>query len=125
MIERFGFDGEVREALSSRPNIPVSLRADLVVATADSLRAFVTEREWMSSERAKRATREACEQAHVIIAATSGEGEDGTAKLIAHLRASSQLTAGLLLRALLSGNSSLLEAALAELSDVPSRVLKA
>jgi uncharacterized protein (DUF2336 family) len=39
--------------------------------------------------------------------------------LIAHLRATSQLTAGLILRALLSGNLELFEAALAELSDLP------
>lgn len=119
MIERFGFDGEVREALLSRLNLPAPLRADLVAATADSLSAFVTERDWMSCERAKRVTREAREQAHVIIAATSGEGDNGAAKLVAYLRASRQLTAGLLLRALLSGNAGLLEAALAELSELP------
>jgi uncharacterized protein (DUF2336 family) len=119
MVERFGSDGEMREALLSRPNLPASLRADLVAATADSLSAFVMERDWMSQERAHRVTREACEQAHVIIAAMSGEGENGASKLVAHLRASGQLTASLLLRALLSGNSGLLEAALAELSSLP------
>jgi uncharacterized protein (DUF2336 family) len=118
MIERFGFDGEMREALLSRPNLPASLRADLVAATADSLSAFVMERDWMSRERASRIRREACEQAHVIIAAMSGEGENGASKLVAHLRTSGQLTASLLLRALLSGNSGLLEAALAELSGL-------
>lgn len=118
MIERFGFDGEMREALLSRPNLPTSLRAALVAATADSLSAFVTERDWMSRERATRVRREACEQAHVIIAKMSGEGENGTSTLVAHLRASGQLTASLLLRALLSGNSGLLEAALAELSEL-------
>ncbi len=118
MIERFGFDGEMREALLARPNLPVALRADLVAATADSLAAFVTGRDWMSPERANRVTREACEQAHVIIAATE-VAEIGTARLVAHLRASGQLTASLLLRALLSGNVSLFEAALAELSELP------
>jgi uncharacterized protein (DUF2336 family) len=39
--------------------------------------------------------------------------------LIAHLRATSQLTAGLILRALLSGNLELFETALAELSTLP------
>ena len=120
MIERFGSDGEMREALLSRPNLPDSLRADLVAATADSLSAFVTERDWMSRERANRIRREACEQAHVIIAAMSGESENGASTLVAHLRASGQLTASLLLRALLSGNSGLFEAALAELSGLPS-----
>lgn len=118
MIERFGFDGEMREALLSRPNLPAALRADLVAATADSLSAFVTGRDWMSRERANRVTREACEQAHVIIAATEA-AETGTSQLVAHLRVSGQLTASLLLRALLSGNVGLFEAALAELSELP------
>jgi uncharacterized protein (DUF2336 family) len=119
MIERFGFDGEMREALLSRPNLPASLRADLVAATADSLSAFVTQRDWISPERASRVAREACEQAHVIIAAEMSGGENGASTLVAHLRASGQLTASLLLRALLSGNWGLLEAALAELAELP------
>ena len=39
--------------------------------------------------------------------------------LVRHLRATSQLTAGLILRALLSGNLELFDAALSELSDLP------
>jgi uncharacterized protein (DUF2336 family) len=41
------------------------------------------------------------------------------AGLVAHLRATSQLTAGLILRALLSGNLELFDASLAELSGLP------
>ena len=39
--------------------------------------------------------------------------------MVQHLRQSGQLTAGMILRALLSGNVVLFEEALAELSDVP------
>ena len=39
--------------------------------------------------------------------------------LVRHLRATGQLTAGLILRALLSGNLELFDAALAELADLP------
>ena len=39
--------------------------------------------------------------------------------LVQHLRATGQLTAGLILRALLSGNLELFDAALAELADLP------
>jgi uncharacterized protein (DUF2336 family) len=119
IVERFGHDAEVREALLTRPNLPTALHADLVAATADALRVFVTEREWLSGERAQRVTRDACEQARVIIAAANEAGGNGALALIAHLRACGQLTASLLLRALLSGNISLLEAALAELSGLP------
>ena len=41
--------------------------------------------------------------------------------LVSHLRASGQLTAGLILRAFLSGNVKLFEEALAELSEMPAK----
>jgi uncharacterized protein (DUF2336 family) len=118
MIERFGSDGEIREALLARPNLPATLRADLVAATAKALTAFVTDRDWLSPERAQRLMRETRDQAHVIIAATSREAELGPTRLVAHLRASGQLTASLLLRGLLSGNAVLFAAALADLAGV-------
>ncbi len=51
-----------------------------------------------------------------IAARSRGEDMHG---LVRHLRATGQLTAGLILRALLSGNLELFEASLAELADLP------
>ena len=51
-----------------------------------------------------------------IAARSYGEDMRG---LVAHLRATGQLTAGLILRALLSGNVELFDASLAELSGLP------
>jgi len=116
MLERFGDDGELREALRSRPGLPPALCNDIVVATAAALTAFVTQCNWMSRERAERITREARERATVTIAASSS-GE-ATLNLVAHLRQSGTLTAGLILRALLCGHTNLFEAALSELSGV-------
>ena len=45
--------------------------------------------------------------------------------LVAHLRETSQLTAGLILRALLSGNLELFDASLAELSGLPQQRVSA
>jgi hypothetical protein len=88
---------------------------------SDSLADFVTACEWLGADRARRITREACEKATVALAAETGDGE--VRPLIHHLRASGQLTAGLILRALLSGNIELVEEALAELAELPlSRV---
>src|SRR5947209_5221313 len=42
MIERFGTDGETREALLSRPHLPAVLRSALVARTALALANFVT-----------------------------------------------------------------------------------
>ena len=121
VLERFGTDGEMREAILSRPNLPAALRSELVSATAKALSAFVIGCDWISSERAERATREARDKAQIIIAATSDAS--GPRSLARHLRQSGQLTAGLVLRALLSGNTSLFEAALCELSgQAPQRV---
>ena len=61
--------------------------------------------------------KEACEKATVILAAVSPGHE--IAPLVRHLRESGQLTAGLVLRALLSGNVEMFVQALAELSDMP------
>ncbi len=118
MVERFGDDGEMREALLSRPHLPAALLSDIVAATSKTLFAFVTNCNWMPTERAERAAREAREKANVIIAVSSEAQANGPQKLVAHLRASGQLTAGLVLRALLSGNVSLFEAALCELSGL-------
>src|SRR5207302_1840034 len=60
---------------------------------------------------------EACEKATVILAALSPDTE--VRPLIRHLRETGQLTAGLILRALLSGNVRMFEEALADLSGLP------
>jgi len=120
MIERFGDDGEMREALLSRPWLPATVRNDLVNAAAAALSAFVVDCGWLTNERAERLSREERDKANVIIVAETAEhdGRHGVRELVAHLRASRQLTASLVLRALLSGNRDLFEAALVELSGL-------
>ena len=123
MIERFGSDGEMREALLSRPHLPAALRSALVEATARALSAFVTARAWLSTERTERVVRDARESANIMISAESARDHDhdGACELVAYLRQSGQLTAGLILRSLLSGHTTLFEAALCELSGMPAR----
>ena len=123
MVERFGADGELREALLSRPALPPSVRSDLVAATASALSRFVVGCAWLSSERADRVVREATDKAHVMIAADAERSRDWRAAraLVRHLRSCGRLTPSLTLRALLSGNSCLFEAALVELSGLPER----
>ncbi len=119
MLERFGHDGEVREALLARPFLPAAIRSQIVQATASGLIAFAVERAWLAPERAERLSREAREKSNVIIAAQgSGSGRKRLRALVWHLRRTGQLTPSLLLRALLSGRVDLFEAALAELSGL-------
>ena len=120
LLERFGDDGEIREALLARPFLPAAIRSQLVQATASSLLAFAVDCAWLSRERAERVSREARDKANVTIVAdtASGSSRKGLRSFVSHLRKTGQLTASLLLRALLSGRRDLFEAALVELSGL-------
>jgi uncharacterized protein (DUF2336 family) len=117
IVERFGHLAAIRESLLDRDDIPAATRQTLVIKLSETLAGFVTGRAWLDADHAHRVTREACEKATVTIAAETPQTELGP--LIRHLCASGQLTAGLILRALLSGNIVLFEEALAELADMP------
>lgn len=120
MIERFGEEAGLRGALLARGDLPATVRHDLVVATAAALSGFVTQCAWMGQERAARMTRESRDKAAVIIATdSSGEGEADCQALAGHLRESGHLTTSLLLRALVSGHTPLIAAALSELAGMP------
>ena len=103
----------------SATDLPAPTRQALVVKLSETLADFVTAREWLGADRARRITREACEKATIALAADTPESE--VRPLVHHLRESGQLTAGLMLRALLSGNVELFEEALAELAELPLR----
>jgi uncharacterized protein (DUF2336 family) len=120
VVERHGHLAAIREALLARNDIPASIRQALVGKLSEALADFVTARAWLAPERAQRIAREACEKAAVTIAASVPD--EGKA-LIGHLRTTGQLTVGLILRAMLSGNVALFEDALSDLSGLPrSRV---
>lgn len=115
LIERFGADAELREALLAREDLPAGLRHDLAVATARALSDFVIGRGWLSGERADRLTREWRDKSAVIVAS---QASGATLDLARHLRRAGHLTPGLLLRALLSGDRAFFASALADLADV-------
>jgi len=116
LVERFGHLAAIREALLAREDLSAASRQALVVKLSATLTGFVVARNWLEEGRAQSIAREACEKATVTIAA---EATSDMRRLVRHLRESGQLTAGLVLRALLSGNVVLFEQALAELSGLP------
>ncbi len=118
IAERFGHLAAVREALLARDDLPAATRCTLVAKLSHTLATFVAARNWLAADRAAQVTGEAMERSTVNIAASS-RGED-LRGLVRHLCASAQLTAGLILRALLCGNTELFHAALVELSGLPS-----
>ena len=116
MVERFGHLAPIRENLLARDDLPMAMRQALLSKLSRTLAGFVAARQWLGSEHAEYAAKEACEKATVALAADTPYEEIGA--LVQHLRQSGQLTAGMILRALLSGNVVLVEEALAELSGI-------
>src|SRR5271170_7930516 len=117
IVERHGHLAAIREPLLEREDIPAATRLTLVGKLSETLAGFVAARQWLDADHAQRIAREACEKATVVLAADTPTTQ--LRPLIRHLRVTGQLTAGLILRALLSGNVALFEQALAELADMP------
>ena len=121
IVERHGHLAAIRESMLLLEDLPAATRAALVAKLSETLTQFVVARNWLSADRAVRIAGEARDRSTVNIAARS-RGDDMRG-LVRHLRATGQLTAGLILRALLSGNLELFDHALVELSGLPqSRV---
>ncbi len=115
IVERFGDRASIRENLMVREDLPMATRQALLSKFSHTLAGFASQ--WLGPEHADYAAREACERATVALAAETPYEE--VAELMQHLRESGQLTAGMILRGLLSGNLVLFEEALAELSALP------
>jgi uncharacterized protein (DUF2336 family) len=117
MVERFGHLAPIRENLLDRDDLPATTRQALVSMLSQTLACFVSARQWLGTEHAAIAAKEACERATIALAAETPYDE--IAALVAHLRESGQLTTGMILRGLLSGNVVLFAETLAELSNMP------
>jgi uncharacterized protein (DUF2336 family) len=120
MHERHGGDPDVREALLARDDLPADVRQSIVAEVAQALSSFVVGCRWMSAERSARVVREATERATLVIA---HDTPGAAGELVRHLRETSQLTPAFILRAVLSAEMSVVEAAFAELAGMnPKRV---
>lgn len=126
--DRLGDHAVVREALLDRADLPACIRHQLALQVASSLSLWVGTCGLMSKERSERVMRESSEKVAVRLATRTlaNPASGGTAGmeaelsgLINQLRRSNRLTPGLILRSLLSGETALAEAALADLAGVP------
>jgi len=117
IVERHGHLAAIRESMLVLEDLPAATRVALVAKLSDTLAQFVVARNWLSADRAGRIASEARDRSTVNIAA--GSRGDEMRDLVRHLRVTGQLTAGLILRALLSGNIELFDSALTELSGLP------
>jgi len=117
IVERFGDDAAIREALFARGDLAADVRQMLVRYLGDLLGSLIVAKSWVNEARARTVTREACDRATVAIAAET-ETADLPA-LVEHLRITGQLTTALMLRAVCAGNIDFFEAGLAALAGVP------
>jgi uncharacterized protein (DUF2336 family) len=117
IVDRYGHLAAIREPILAREDLGAATRQTLVAKLSETLAGFVAGRRWLAVDHAFRVAREACEKVTITLAAEAPDGE--VRPLIRHLRQSGQLTAGLVLRALLSGNIAMFEEALAELAEMP------
>lgn len=123
IVQRFGHLAAIRESLLAWPDLPAAIHHALVVKLSETLAGFVVARNWLEEGRAQRIAQESCEKATVILAANSNV--HNASSLVSHLRQTGQLTAGLVLRSLLSGNIDFFEQALAELTGLPASRVRA
>ncbi|KQQ46279.1 hypothetical protein ASF58_17995 [Methylobacterium sp. Leaf125] len=119
MVERHGDVAALREAILARPYLPLEVRQSVTTRLAESLSAFAVSSGWLTPARSARASREAQERTTLAFCAEAHPVD--LARLVAHLKACGQLNAGLLLRAILSGNMAFAEMALADLAGLPVR----
>jgi uncharacterized protein (DUF2336 family) len=116
LLDRFPGHSVLREVLLERCDLPVDIRMVLVNGVAEQLTGFAKDCGWLSDIRASRLAQD-CTESCAVAVATEAES-DGMIDLVRSLRSSGRLTPQLLLRSLLSGETRLLTASLAELSGV-------
>ncbi|MFE1602530.1 DUF2336 domain-containing protein [Methylobacterium sp. ID0610] len=116
MVERHGDTGALREAILARPDLPLEVRQAVTARLAQSLSAFVSACGWLSPDRSERITREARDRTTLGLA--EGAVREDLRRLVAYLRRNGQLTAGLILRAMLSRRMDFTEAAFTDLSGL-------
>jgi uncharacterized protein (DUF2336 family) len=117
LVERHGGEASVRDALLDRADLPIAERQKLLLKLAERLGRTAINNFSLDEERVRRLTQDACERATLALI---GDEPAAVRPLVAHLRSTGQLTTGLVLRALLNGELDFVEAAFAELTQIPS-----
>lgn len=117
LVERHGDDAPLREALLTRPDLPLEVRQACTDRVAEAMAHLAVASGWLTAARGERAGREARERSTLSLSA--GASPQDLGRLVAYLRRNGQLNAGLILRAILSAHMPFAETALADLADLP------
>lgn len=122
IASRHAQNSELRDELLSWADLPIDVRHDLLACHARALKAMMADRHWIDPDRMERVVGDVTEKA--VLGLTEDETPEAVRRLIRHLYDSDALTPQLLIRAAVTGNICVLEAALSLLSgQKPARVL--
>ena len=116
IIDRFGSNAELTNALLLRTNLNPFLKYEITRAISARLGRFVRECGWISDLKMMRVLNETKESSAILIA---DGGSSDVSELIRHLRMRGTLTPGFLLRSLLSGSKTVFLQALVDLTQMP------
>ena len=123
IVDRHGADPELRETLLLRDDLPLDVRQALVGHLTNRLRTMLSDRNWLSEERAEMVTREARDKATVAMAFEAPAAQ--VPVLVKRLIAEDELTPALLVRAVAGGQTLFFIHALAQLSGMPANRVEA
>jgi uncharacterized protein (DUF2336 family) len=123
IAERHKASAELRGVLLEREDLPLAVRQMVVAATSAALREFAVGAGWLGAARAERCIADAERQATIEVVAMGDDREVG--EVVHVLRSSERLTASLLLRAVLGGDTRLMQHALSQLANMPANKVKA
>ena len=116
MLERFGADARLREALLTRADLSARVRERMMGIVSGVLKHLVVERAWLSRERAEVMLRDAGQQGALALACDKRLDLKET---VACLRQGERLTPAFIVRALIAGHLDIVTACLADLTDTP------
>ncbi|KFB10240.1 DUF2336 domain-containing protein [Nitratireductor basaltis] len=114
MIERFGANGPLREALTHNAHLPADCRHLLVQATGTALSALPLVKALMGEERAGLIAKDACARASVTLIESVADEEHEA--LVEHLRLRGEVTSGFLVRIVAHGKIDFFRVALAAIT---------
>ena len=118
IVARHGADPDLRETLLLRNDLPLDVRQALVGHLTNRLKTMLSDRNWLSAERAEMVTREARDKATVAMAFEAPAAQIPV--LVKRLICEDELTPALLVRAVAGGQTLFFIHALSQLSGVPA-----
>ena len=116
MASRHGTVTEIRLILLDRADLPANTRLLLISKLGEALGSLVSDKSWLTKERAASTIGEACDKASITFAANAAE--EDVDSLVKSLIDRGSMTPTFLLRAVCMGNITLVAKAFAELSGV-------